>query len=143
MSHTFTPSGDVVRAYILHADGIQAAVFAANLNHAEALVECFDRYGYAAAVISAELRTLDRRALLQRWYAGRLRIAVGVMENWPEFAAPVSIVCRRTASDVLHQTSYSQVTQLVIDFAGNVGRCGVPDWYKGRILQPVNNGATI
>lgn len=136
-------AGDAVRAYILHGDNQQASVFATNLNHAEALAECFDRYGYNSAVISAELRPLDRRMMLQRWYAGRLRIAVGIMENWPEFAAPVSIVCRPTRSSVLHETSYSQVTRLVLDFVGNVRANGVPCWYKGHILQSVNNAATL
>lgn len=123
----------VIDAYTPHRD-FQAVVYAENLNHAEAIAEAFVYSGVAAELISSELQSSTRRALLRLWHKGWQRVAVGVMENWPEFAAPVSIVARRTTSQVLHDASYSQVTQLVIDLTDNIERLGVPSWYKGRYI---------
>jgi superfamily II DNA or RNA helicase len=69
---------DAFAAYVRHAPGSRAIVFASTLEHARREVDAFEAAGYPAAVLSGETPRDERERLRELVTRGELRALVGV-----------------------------------------------------------------
>ena len=110
-------------------------VFAASIEHAEAVAHELTQQGVANLVVTSETSRDDRNAALDQFRAGEVRALVNVGVLTTGFDAPLTdaIICMRpTQSDVLWQQilgrgmrlAEGKTNCLLLDFVGNLERLG-------------------
>jgi superfamily II DNA or RNA helicase len=125
-------------AYLKHAAGRKAVVFAASVAEAYALAKEFTAAGHAAACVEGETPADDRDAILERFELGELQVVTNVYcltEGWDCPSVEVCIVARGCSATgtwlqmigrVL-RPSPGKSTAIVIDLRGAVHEHGLPD----------------
>jgi DNA repair protein RadD len=130
-------TGSAISHYQKLADGKQAIVYCASIEHSRNTVAAFIAAGYSARHVDGETPRDERREAVEAFKAGRLQ----VMSNVDLFGEGLNlpgvetvILLRPTASLTLHiQQSMRSMTwgpgktAVIIDAAGNCYRHGLPD----------------
>jgi type I site-specific restriction endonuclease len=96
----------VVRAYLRHAEGRPALVFAVDLEHADRLREEFVRAGVHAATVSGDTKPEVRRSVLEDFRDGRLQAVVNVevlTEGYDERRVSCVVMARPTQSETRYR----------------------------------------
>ncbi len=123
----------VVNAYKKHGEGRQAICFAVTVRHAQELAQTFRVAGVPAQVVSGDMPSHLRRAVLAEYGRGDCQVLcnVGVLtEGYDHPATSCIIMARPTKSRPLYVQCIGRGTRpypgkddcLVLDLAGNAGR---------------------
>ncbi|HWH70349.1 MAG TPA: DEAD/DEAH box helicase, partial [Candidatus Sulfotelmatobacter sp.] len=95
----------VVEAYKREAPGRLAVVFTCSVEHAQAVAEAFCAAGIPAAHVDGEMKESKRKAVLDDFHHGRLRVITNcqlLTEGWDEPAIDCVIMARPTRSQTLY-----------------------------------------
>jgi len=126
-----------VAAYLAHAPGRSAVVFAPHVKAAQAFAEGFARAGIEAGVVHGGMGKDERDTTLARFASGQLRVVVNVMvltEGWDAPIADVCILARKVGSRSLFLQMVGRVLRpfpgktgaLLVDLVGAVRAHGDP-----------------
>jgi len=130
-------TGKAIEHYKKLAEGKQAIIYCASLQHSKNTVDSFIAAGYNAAHVDGETPATNRKQSIADFKSGKLRIMSNVELfgeglNLPSVEAV--ILLRPTQSLVLHvQQSMRSMrpgigkTAIIIDAVGNCFRHGIPD----------------
>jgi superfamily II DNA or RNA helicase len=123
----------VAKAYLEHADGMPGILFAPTVATARLFGQALSDSGVRTGVITGEMPSTERRALLADFEAGRLDMLSNCMvltEGFDSPRAQVAILARPTASAPLYVQMVGRVLRpypgkrqaLVLDVVGASGR---------------------
>ena len=123
----------VVQAYLEHAGGMPAVLFAPTVASAGAFAEAFVAAGVRAGVVHGGMGPTERRAVLLDFDEGRLDVICNcqiLTEGWDSPRAAVCIIARPTASSPLFVQMVGRVLRphpgkamaLVLDVVGATGK---------------------
>lgn len=126
-----------VAAYLAHAAGRSAVVFAPHVKAAQAFAAAFERAGLEAGVVHGGMGKPERDATLARFARGELRVVVNVMvltEGWDAPIADTCILARKVGSRSLFLQMVGRVLRpypgktgaLLVDLVGAVRAHGDP-----------------
>jgi ATP-dependent helicase IRC3 len=104
-----------VSAYFDHAPGRRALVFTASVAMAELMAEAFTAAGMDAAVVSGDTPQEERRAILQRFRDGKLRVLANASvlgEGYDEPSLDCVLIARPTKSRVRYAQMLGRGTRL-------------------------------
>lgn len=149
VDHVRKLAKDPADAYLEHAPGRSAVVFAPNVKNAHAFVERFRARGVPADIVHGELATLDRDGALTRFARGELKVLVNVAvltEGWDAPICDVCILARKIGSLALLYQCVGRARRpyaptpskraLLIDLAGNVElQSQVTPWHPDDDLE--------
>lgn len=96
----------IVESFIKHGEGRRAAVFCVNVQHAYDLALTLNEHGIASAVITGDTPIEERREILERFRAGKLRAITNcevLTEGWDFPELDCVIPARPTKSRALYQ----------------------------------------
>nr|WP_053958297.1 helicase-related protein [Sulfobacillus thermosulfidooxidans] len=105
----------VVEAYLTHAPGSKALVFASGVDHAYALAECFREQGITAEALDGSIPGDVRRSTLQRFREGTISVLVNAMlftEGFDDPSIDTVILARPTKSLALFTQMVGRGTRL-------------------------------
>lgn len=109
--------GDVVKHYLQHASGKLGITFAANIEEAQKITNAFNAAGVAAALVTAESSTDERRRVLRDFKNRKLLQLVNVDlfgEGFDLPAVEVVSMARPTASFALFAQQWGRALRLMI-----------------------------
>ncbi len=115
-----------VDAYIEHAKGQKTAVFSGNIKAAEQHCKEFRDAGYDAEIITGQMDSGTRRAILKRYADGNLRILINVgvlVEGWDDPPTSCIILARGIGSIGL----YLQIIGRGLRLSPGKTRCTILD----------------
>lgn len=137
-------TGNVVKEYVKHANGLQAIAFCCTVKHAESVAEVFTECGYPAECIHGG--TKDRKEMMERFRCGQTRVLtncelIGEGVDVPSVGA--AILIRPTASLTLHLQQIGRALRpkpdgskaVIIDHAGNLMRHGGAEEHRDWKLE--------
>lgn len=127
-----------VAAYLAHAPGRSAVVFAPHVKAAQAFADGFTRAGVAVGVVHGAMAKDERDSTLARFANGELPVVVNVMvltEGWDAPRADVCILARKVGSRSLYLQMVGRVLRpfpgknsaLLLDLVGAVRAHGPPE----------------
>jgi superfamily II DNA or RNA helicase len=129
------PSRDrlIVDTYKEHVNGRKAVAFCVNVRHGEDLAERFRAEGIAARGVSGKMSPADRKACLDAFGEGELRVLCAcdlLNEGWDCPAVEVLLMARPTLSKVIYLQQLGRGTRkapgkeclIVFDFVDNASR---------------------
>jgi hypothetical protein len=129
------PSRDqlIVETYRDHFPGRKAVAFCVNVRHAEELAERFRTEGIAARGVSGKMIPADRKACLEAFTRGELRVLCAcdlLNEGWDCPDVEVLLMARPTLSKVIYLQQLGRGTRkapnkeclTVLDFVDNADR---------------------
>lgn len=130
--------GNAVEHYKALAAGKRAIVFCVSLEHALNTAVAFHEAGFTAARIDGGLDRGARRALVERFTRGEIKVLTScelVSEGFDLPAIEVCILMRPTASLALYLQQVGRALRpfpgkdkaIILDHAGNSGNHGLPD----------------
>jgi DNA repair protein RadD len=131
-------AGAVAREIVPHLEARRSGlVFAIDREHARLLAEALAAEGVSVASVFGDTPADERAGVLDAFKAGRVAVLVNVEVATTGFDAPgvdLLALCRPTTSTALHvqmlgrgmRPAPGKADCLVLDFAGNVGRLGLP-----------------
>lgn len=120
-----------VVAMLTHAPGRASIVFAAGVEHAQALAEALSNHGVAAAAVTGSMSTDQREDVYTRFRDGRLQamVTVQVLTEGADFPrCDCAVMARPTRSQTLYSQMVGRAVRLypgktdalVLDLAGTV-----------------------
>jgi superfamily II DNA or RNA helicase len=123
----------VAQAYLEHAPGVPGVLFAPTVDTAYLFADALNGVGVRTGVITGAMPTVERRAILADYEAGRLDVLSNCMvltEGFDSPRAQVAILARPTASAPLYIQMVGRVLRpypgkrqaLVLDVVGASGR---------------------
>ena len=131
-----TLSAGVVDAYRKHCPGLQAVVFAINVEHSQAIAAAFNAAGIPAAHLDGEAVTEGRQQTVEQFRQGNLRVLTNVGlfgEGFDVPALEAVIMARPTCSLALFLQMIGRAlryapgkTARIVDLAQNWTRHGLP-----------------
>ncbi len=129
------PSRDqlIVETYRDHVPGRKAVAFCVNVRHGEELAERFQAAGIAARGVSGRMNAADRKATLEAFARGELRVLCAcdlLNEGWDCPDVEVLLMARPTLSKVIYLQQLGRGTRkapgkeclVVFDFVDNASR---------------------
>ena len=130
--------GNAVEHYRKLADGKRAIVFCVSLDHAAHTALAFQDAGYSSARIDGTMEKHERRALVEKFSRGQVKVLTScdlVSEGFDLPAIEVAILLRPTASLGLYLQQVGRALRpfpgkekaIILDHAGNAGTHGLPD----------------
>ena len=143
--------GAVVTEYLRLCPGMPAIVFCIDTTHSKAVAAAFRDAGVKAQLVDGDTPAAERRAAIAALGSGDLH----VLTNCGLFGEGVdiptigtAILLRPTASLALHLQQIGRALRpapgkdraVILDFAGNVGRLGMPDQPRERSLESKPRG---
>jgi len=138
-------TGQAIEHYKQLAEGKQAIVYCASIQHSINTVDSFISYGYNAKHVDGKTPDEERKQAIADFKSGKLRIMSNVDLFGEGLNLPgveVVILLRPTQSLVLHvQQSMRSMrpgegkTAIIIDAVGNVFRHGLPDEERSWSLE--------
>jgi superfamily II DNA or RNA helicase len=133
------PSRDrlIVETYRDHVPGRKAVVFCVNVRHGEEIAERFREYDIPARSVSGRMPTEERRACLESYARGEIRVLCAcdlLNEGWDCPDVEVLMMARPTLSKVIYLQQLGRGTRkapgkqclIVFDFVDNAGRYNAP-----------------
>ena len=126
-----------VAAYLAHAPGRSAVVFAPHVKAAQSFAEGFARAGIEVGVVHGGMGKDERDTTLARFASGQLRVVVNVMvltEGWDAPIADTCILARKVGSRSLYLQMVGRVLRpfpgktraILLDLVGAVRAHGPP-----------------
>ena len=94
-------TGDAVKQYQKHANGLPAIAFCVNVEHAESVKAKFNNSGIKADIITGSMNTDDRDQVINGLSTGKIQVLVSievVSEGFDLPAVSTAILLRKTAS---------------------------------------------
>jgi superfamily II DNA or RNA helicase len=144
-------TGDAVREYQQHADGLPAIVFCVSVQHAQATAQSFTDAGYRSAAVDGSMDDSERKRLINGLTDGSIQVLTScdiVSEGTDIPAVAAAILLRPTKSEALYLQQVGRALRpmdgkqhaIILDHAGNVFRHGMPtatrEWtLEGRDKQ--------
>lgn len=144
-------TGDAVREYQQHADGLPAIVFCVSVQHAQATAQAFNNAGYCSAAVDGSMDDSERKRLINGLTTGKVQVLTScdiVSEGTDIPAVAAAILLRPTKSEALYLQQVGRALRpmegkqhaIILDHAGNVFRHGMPtaarEWtLEGRDKQ--------
>jgi len=144
-------TGDAVREYQQHADGLPAIVFCVSVQHAQTTAQAFINAGYRSAAVDGSMDDIQRKRLINGLTDGSIQVLTScdiVSEGTDIPAVAAAILLRPTKSEALYLQQVGRALRpmdgkqhaIILDHAGNVFRHGMPtaarDWtLEGRDKQ--------
>lgn len=131
-----TITGSAIAEYRRHCDGQQGVAFCVSIRHSQHVAAEFNAAGVAAAHIDGTMDRNDRRARIDDFRAGRVRVLCNVdliSEGFDLPAMAAAILLRPTQSLSLHLQQVGRALRpgkpfaFVLDHVGNRLRHGLPD----------------
>ena len=122
-------TGDAVKQYQKHANGLPAIAFCVNVEHAESVKAKFNNSGIKADIITGSMNTDDRDQVINGLSTGKIQVLVSievVSEGFDLPAVSTAILLRKTASLGLYLQQVGRIlrpqenkTAIVLDHVGN------------------------
>jgi superfamily II DNA or RNA helicase len=142
--------GDAVAHYQKLASGRRAVVFCVSLAHAANTERAFTSSGYRAARIDGGMERGERRALVQEFSKGTIKVLTScdlISEGFDLPSIECAILMRPTMSKGLYLQQVGRALRvfrgkekaLILDHAGNSGRHGLPDDDQDWTLEEDND----
>lgn len=141
--------GDLIAQYKKLAPGMRAVCYCVSVAHSQHTAAMFDEAGIPAAHIDGESHDTIRRAAIEDFRAGKIKVLCNVdliSEGFDVPAMEAVILARPTQSLTLHvQQSMRPMrpdknnpdkVAVIIDHVGNVYRHGLPDEVREWTLEP-------
>lgn len=130
--------GDIVDHWMRLARDRRTLIFVPSRANSRALIEEFQRYGVKAAHVDGETPRLERDQIISQFRVGEIQVLSNVAVLTKGFDAPETdclILARPTESLMMHiqqigrglRIAEGKRNCLILDHAGNLGRCGLPD----------------
>ena len=129
------PSRDqlIVETYMHHVPGRKGVAFCVNVRHGEDLAERFGAHGVPARSVSGRMSATDRKATLEAFARGELRVLCAcdlLNEGWDCPDVEVLLMARPTLSKVIYLQQLGRGTRkapgkeslIVFDFVDNATR---------------------
>ena len=138
-------TGDAVKQYQKHANGLPAIAFCVNVEHAESVKAKFNNSGIKADIITGSMNTDDRDQVINGLSTGKIQVLVSievVSEGFDLPAVSTAILLRKTASLGLYLQQVGRIlrpqenkTAIVLDHVGNTITHGFIDDPKNWSLD--------
>ena len=122
-------TGDAVKQYKKHANGLPAIAFCVNVSHAEIVKAKFNNSGIKADIITGDMDTNDRDQVINGLSKGKIQVLVSIeviSEGFDLPAVSCAILLRKTASLGLYLQQVGRIlrpqenkTAIVLDHVGN------------------------
>jgi superfamily II DNA or RNA helicase len=138
-------TGDAVKQYKKHANGLPAIAFCVNVAHAEIVKAKFNNSGINADIITGDMDTDDRDQVINGLSTGKIQVLVSIeviSEGFDLPAVSTAILLRKTASLGLYLQQVGRVlrpqknkTAIVLDHVGNTITHGFIDDPKNWSLD--------
>ena len=122
-------TGDAVKQYKKHANGLPAIAFCVNVEHAESVKANFNNSGISADIITGSMNTDDRDQVINGLSTGKTQVLVSIEVISEGFDLPqvsCAILLRKTASLGLYLQQVGRIlrpqenkTAIVLDHVGN------------------------
>tara|TARA_R100000664_G_C2756202_1_gene144028 strand:- start:252 stop:1670 length:1419 start_codon:yes stop_codon:yes gene_type:complete len=122
-------TGDAVKQYKKHANGLPAIAFCVNVAHAEIVKAKFNNSGINADIITGDMDTDDRDQVINGLSTGKIQVLVSievVSEGFDLPSVSTAILLRKTASLGLYLQQVGRIlrpqenkTAIVLDHVGN------------------------
>lgn len=129
--------GDILQNYVIHGEERPTLGFATSVAHAKNMAEQFDNGGISSAAIDASTDSLERRAIIAQFKAGKIRVIWSVRTMTTGVDLPVSCIidAAPTRSVMLHTQKIGRGLRVnegtedlkIFDHAGNTLRLGFID----------------
>ena len=126
--------GNAVQEYIKNGHGEQAAVMCIDIEHAESTANLFRAAGISAACIHGRLPPIVRRAMVESYRSGKIKVLTSVnliLEGFDLASLVVIIWLRPTASLIVWKQGNGRTLRgdksIILDMVGNVRRHDLPD----------------
>lgn len=144
--------GDVVEHYQRLAAGQQGIVFAVSVEHSKHIAAAFIAAGVAAAHVDGSMKPNERKAIVEGFRAGHVRVMTNVDLFGEGFDVPGLVYCglaRPTKSLALHLQQVGRALRvmagkreaIICDHAGNAFLHGLPDEERKWSLVGRKKGA--
>lgn len=128
---------DIIQEWKRRADGRPTVCYACDVDHSRRIVDAFKNAGVAAEHLDGQSSREERRAILGRLRSGNTQVVSNCMiltEGWDMRSLGCVIMARPTASLCLFLQMVGRVMRpdegkpdaLILDFAGNTHRHGMP-----------------
>ena len=139
-------TGDAVREYKQHADGLPAIVFCVSVQHAQSTARAFTEYGYRSAAVDGNMDDSERKRLINGLTTGEVQVLTScdiVSEGTDIPSVAAAILLRPTKSEALYLQQIGRALRpmdgkqhaVILDHAGNVFRHGMPTASREWTLQ--------
>lgn len=129
--------GDVIKQYRKYADGKQAIIFAASVEHSRSVCKAFNDSGISAYHIDGKTPPEARKMAMERFHNGELKVLTNyeiISEGLSVDGCECCILLRPTQSLILFLQSSQRCmryapgkTAIILDMVGNYKRHGLPD----------------
>lgn len=139
-------TGDAVREYKQHADGLPAIVFCVSVQHAQRTAQAFTEAGYNSAAVDGNMDDSERKRLINGLTTGEVQVLTScdiVSEGTDIPSVAAAILLRPTKSEALYLQQIGRALRpmdgkqhaIILDHAGNVFRHGMPTAEREWTLQ--------